>query len=150
MFKWHFLNFNSWPSPLVLSLDTTENLALSLHPPIRYLYTWIKSPSLGRLLPTVQRRPHLLLPSLSVCGKYSPLHQLHCSALWEWPSSSQLIHHPSQGRAPSVLPPLSCKVQNLLWILTALACYSCSYFLPCLARQILSLCSHLWLPKKIP
>lgn len=49
----HFLNFNMCPSPLVLSLDTTENLALSLHPPTRHLYSWIKSPSLGWLLPAV-------------------------------------------------------------------------------------------------
>lgn len=119
MFKWHFLNFSVCPSPLVLSLDITENLALSLHPPIRCLYTWIKSPSLGWLLPAIQRRPHLLYPSLfpslpfsCQSGKCSPLHQLHCSAPWEWPSSSQLIHHPSQSRVPTILLPLSCKVQN--------------------------------------
>lgn len=57
---------------------------------------------------------------------------------------------PSQGWVPPNLPPCSCKVQNLLWILAALPCHSCSCFLPHLARQILFLCSHLWLPKKIP
>lgn len=50
-FKWHFLNFNLCPSPFGLSLDTTEKLVLSLHPPIRHSHTWIKSPSLGGFFP---------------------------------------------------------------------------------------------------
>jgi len=46
VFRWNFLCLSLCPLPLVLSLDTTEKSLApsSRHPPLRYLYTFRRSP----------------------------------------------------------------------------------------------------------
>lgn len=45
MLCWNFLCFSTWPLLLILSLGTEKSLApLPWHPPLRYLYTLMRSP----------------------------------------------------------------------------------------------------------
>ena len=64
IFRGNLLCFSLWPWPLVLSLSTTEKSLApsSLHPPLRYLYTLVRSPwafsSPGWTVPALSAFPH--------------------------------------------------------------------------------------------
>lgn len=68
VFRGTILCFYLWPLPFVLLLDISEqNLALSLHPPFRFLYTLVRFP-LNRLFPGIMNCLSFL--SLSLQEKY--------------------------------------------------------------------------------
>ena len=85
MLKWSFLCFNSRALPLVHSLATTEkNLApFSQNPPVRYFYTWTRSPE-----PSLLQAEHSQLSwLLSLCQVTQALNHL-------WPFAGPAPLHP--------------------------------------------------------
>ena len=78
MVKLIFPCFNLSPLPLVLSLGTTEkNLApSSQHPPLRYLYTLMRSP-LGLLFSRLNRPSSLSLSSYDTCSIHPSVVRSH-------------------------------------------------------------------------
>ncbi|PKU46071.1 gamma-aminobutyric acid receptor subunit alpha-4 isoform x1 [Limosa lapponica baueri] len=109
MFRKNLLCFTLCLLPPVLSLGTTEkSLALSsLFPPIRYFYTWIRSPDPSHLL---AKQSQLSQPFL-VGEMLQSLHHL-CGPLLD--SSLQYVHVSLVLRSPKLNTVLQLKLHQLL------------------------------------
>lgn len=86
---------------------------------------------------------------------------LHCQVWWMptpaqlpgsalWPSSSQMIHHHLKAEFHQLSLHTHAKSKICCGSSLPSPAILAPIFLPHLGRQILFLCSHLWLPKKIP